>query len=612
MSTPNLAIAGNRQTLKTRERSVSLLYNRVIGAVVQLLQESPRDRFGKVKYPEFCVKTEGFTELNTIGDTNAVNGGLLYESPDTTLSNRSREIYAAGNIVYLYDVVNDTRVLLRDIGTLDSLTISFLSGVQAKNNAYFVIGDSTASSILYKYEGTTSGVITAFADYSGTVAGTVLVTDATHGLETGNSVTIIGTTSYNGTFEITKVDANSFYITDTWVANDATGTWTGETLTQETATGMNAGRLISVLDDRLMVTGVGSNNAKVQYSYISTSADFSNFTASTNRDEGGLLSGSLNSVTALVNIKGIGVVAEEKRITFHTIGTYDVSGTGRLKDPITLNENQTIDGVGVTSPKAMTVANDAIYLSSQTGILEIDPVTGKVRDLTAPFRPLMEDYDFSDASVEYDEKRKQLYVTCSSVNGIGADRIFIYNFETKSWSIDEGKRVNQLHYDPITKKVIGLSSNSGAILDVFDGAYTNDDETILLSCETSPNDMGNEMRNKRYVSTSVNVGAVSTTQSFTFEWFVNDNASPSVTVTKTVAELVASSGSLGTAWGGSTWAGGSPSSTKLGFLKYEHTFFVPDFEKISLRVTENSSLRSAVGSVVIRFSESTDTINDFS
>jgi hypothetical protein len=68
--------------------------------------------------------------------------------------------------------------------------------------------------------------ITAFADYSGTVAGTVLVTSATHLVETGMSVTIAGTTNYNGFYSATKVNANTYYITAIWVANDAAGTST--------------------------------------------------------------------------------------------------------------------------------------------------------------------------------------------------------------------------------------------------------------------------------------------------------------------------------------------------------------------------------------------------
>lgn len=76
----------------------------------------------------------------------------------------------------------------------------------------------------YPIPPSTTGVITAFANYGATVAGTVKVTDATHGLSTGTTITISGTTNYNGNYSITKIDDDSFYITATWVATE-TGAW---------------------------------------------------------------------------------------------------------------------------------------------------------------------------------------------------------------------------------------------------------------------------------------------------------------------------------------------------------------------------------------------------
>ena len=73
----------------------------------------------------------------------------------------------------------------------------------------------------------TTGTIASVADYSGTVAGTVLATDTSHGLSTGNTITIVttGGTDYSGTYEVTYVSANTFYFTATWVATGS-GTWT--------------------------------------------------------------------------------------------------------------------------------------------------------------------------------------------------------------------------------------------------------------------------------------------------------------------------------------------------------------------------------------------------
>lgn len=94
------------------------------------------------------------------------------------------------------------------------------------NNVYKAVRNfSTGTVNGFTFGAGSTGAITAFADYSGTVPGTVLVTDVGHGLLTGMTVTILGTTNYNGTFTITKVSNDTFYITDTWVADDATGNW---------------------------------------------------------------------------------------------------------------------------------------------------------------------------------------------------------------------------------------------------------------------------------------------------------------------------------------------------------------------------------------------------
>lgn len=72
----------------------------------------------------------------------------------------------------------------------------------------------------------TGGDITVFADYSGSVAGTVKATDATHGLSAGTTagVKITGNPSYNGVYTVTYIDANNFYFTATFVAT-GTATW---------------------------------------------------------------------------------------------------------------------------------------------------------------------------------------------------------------------------------------------------------------------------------------------------------------------------------------------------------------------------------------------------
>lgn len=73
--------------------------------------------------------------------------------------------------------------------------------------------------------------ITVFADYSGTVAGTVLATDTDHPYLTGDLINIkdgsVG--SYDGDETITVVDDDSYYFTATFVSTEtATAQWTSE------------------------------------------------------------------------------------------------------------------------------------------------------------------------------------------------------------------------------------------------------------------------------------------------------------------------------------------------------------------------------------------------
>jgi hypothetical protein len=67
--------------------------------------------------------------------------------------------------------------------------------------------------------------IVSFADYASTVTGTVKVTTKSlHNLISGNDVAIDSTTSYDGDHtQVVVLSPTQFYITDTFVADDATG-----------------------------------------------------------------------------------------------------------------------------------------------------------------------------------------------------------------------------------------------------------------------------------------------------------------------------------------------------------------------------------------------------
>lgn len=95
--------------------------------------------------------------------------------------------------------------------------------INTVNIAHFVQGlfaDEISED--FTFAAGSTGPISAFADAGG---GQVTVTDTAHGLATGDIVSISGTTSYNGVFAIANSLTNTYEITDTFVADDATGNW---------------------------------------------------------------------------------------------------------------------------------------------------------------------------------------------------------------------------------------------------------------------------------------------------------------------------------------------------------------------------------------------------
>lgn len=156
------------------------------------------------------VTLEKEITLKEITTPTAVGSyGKLYTKSDNVLyfqdgAGVEHTISAVGKYygeAYIYD--NSTATVIETADTPIALRINILTGTL---DGFTFAAGSTAE-------------ITAYADYSGTVAETVLAT-STHGLTTGDIITIRGTTNYNGIFQITVVDSTHFYFTDTWVADD--------------------------------------------------------------------------------------------------------------------------------------------------------------------------------------------------------------------------------------------------------------------------------------------------------------------------------------------------------------------------------------------------------
>ncbi len=96
---------------------------------------------------------------------------------------------------------------------------------------FFTTGDQNG----FTFNAGGTGAITAYADFGVAAGDTVTVTDNGHGLADGDFIVIRGTTNYNGVWEIGYIGVNSFYIVDTWVADDGASDWEEPSYLQLTA-----------------------------------------------------------------------------------------------------------------------------------------------------------------------------------------------------------------------------------------------------------------------------------------------------------------------------------------------------------------------------------------
>lgn len=166
----------------------------------------------------------GSTALNALtnGHRNTAVGSIALESTTNGDGNAAVGTYALGNLIS---------------GTSNSaMGHSALRSIR--------VGDYNTSIgrySLYSLNPSNGNFITSFSDYSGTVAGTVKATITSHGLITGDSVRIGGTENYDGVYTVTVIDANNFYFTDTYIANETTGFYEYDWSNYNSALGAYAG-----------------------------------------------------------------------------------------------------------------------------------------------------------------------------------------------------------------------------------------------------------------------------------------------------------------------------------------------------------------------------------
>ena len=141
--------------------------------------------------------------------TNALNGVFMHAKQYTLFNGASYLVAFTTTCAYVYNTSTTTWDVISQGLEIDDCEAAWDASANVTSVA----------------DGTITGVIASISDYSGTVAGTVLVTDVAHGLSTGHIVIISGTTTYDGTYTVTVVDVDTFYITHAYGAT-STGVWT--------------------------------------------------------------------------------------------------------------------------------------------------------------------------------------------------------------------------------------------------------------------------------------------------------------------------------------------------------------------------------------------------
>ena len=338
-----------------------------------------------------------FTEFFIGGGTNRGNN-VLALTANSNLNNQTAE----GTIAGWDDIVNDvegyTPVTIG--GTAYDFYSDWELGAQSKNNFYErgqwiqsrvgTIGGGgdtrDADQILYGLQGDIfrgitheftvdtptgtlvepellswsggSAAITAFADAGDSTH--VVVTSAAHGLTGSDVVVITGTTNYNGTFGISSVTTNTFEIVDTWVADDATGTWdhqlgTGQLLATDSttaATKLWVQLLTGVVPgDGIVVTGAGGGTVTINVTVTAQTISLPFVGASTG--------------SAIIGGFGLGIGADDLT---QNDRVFDLTGTQRTPpNNVTLTVNNTVAGDYVICGKNNAGNFDFAEMSTNAG-----------------------------------------------------------------------------------------------------------------------------------------------------------------------------------------------------------------------------------------------------
>ena len=195
-------------------------------------------------WPSIREIIEEFTPINTVPHfflglyCMCKEDYLVYTIPESQVKTCITNHWS--HATYYFDMVTPEDIYLDQpgvdvsLGLGDTVTLTF-------DSAFIPVTDPQVMQ--------RAGAITAFASHG---VGQTTVVSANHGLSTGDRVTIAGSTSYDGSYAITKIDQNSYWITHAFGATH-TGRWY-----KEDPSRVRANKVQLFLDDVLVAYDNGA------------------------------------------------------------------------------------------------------------------------------------------------------------------------------------------------------------------------------------------------------------------------------------------------------------------------------------------------------------------
>ncbi len=160
------------------------------------------------------------------------NNLYLYSTTNLTTWSKTRDVkdtsglteFTFMEVKYTFNYKDaDFWMLIGAYGT-DAAYSDIFVEIQSKKNYLYPVIDYGEFKEVDSNLVTNMGTITAAANYAAFVAGKVKMTDVGHGLYTDDVIKQNNTTDYDGIFSMTRIDDDSYYITETWNA-DRSGWW---------------------------------------------------------------------------------------------------------------------------------------------------------------------------------------------------------------------------------------------------------------------------------------------------------------------------------------------------------------------------------------------------